>query len=169
MIIYQFLSRCVLSSYWLRRRLLLAPVVHFNVLQETWEVDGRRNGPVMDEGLTRPQMGLATSGTWVVHLKPCAFSTLEGVGGHQLASLAAPRRVCAPLLGRCIWLPLRSASLCWACGCWWPQQVQDCMRSGPLCLCVCSFLNERSFFFFLVGAGGLCCVPCGVLVPWPGV
>ena len=91
------------------------------MLQETREVDGRRNGPEMDKGLTRPQMGLATSGTCappeavcVLHVRgsrraPAGFprSSSEGVCAtpgplHLVASALS-----IPVLG--LWLLMTSA------------------------------------------------------------
>lgn len=91
------------------------------------------------------------------HLKPCVTRSPLEDGGHQLASLAAPQRVCAPLRAAA------SGCLCPPHPCAGPvaaddlSRFQDCTRSGPLCLCVCAvFLNEGvSFLFLVVGCGAV--------------
>ena len=113
------------------------------------EVVERHNGSVMDEGLTRPQMGHATSGTRMLRLESCAFSTLEGADGHKLVLPGTPRRCVGTSAGL-----LRLVAFAFSIPYGGPVAANDHRfriareEDTSVRASMCSFLNERIFLIF---------------------
>lgn len=128
-----------------------SPCSAFECVARNMEVDERHNGSIMDEGLTRPQMGHATAGTRMLRLVSRAFSTLEGADGHKVVLPGTPRKCVGTSAGL-----LHPVAFAFSIPYGGPVAANDHRfriareEDASVHASMCNFLNERIFFFFFL-------------------